>query len=191
MYNIKTLTMSTQNITFISLQGLLILISFTFFSQLSFGSNISINCKHNNDTALDLDTLIQPFRPKKNWGNNTVYKFVEQSPRFPGCEDLDANVRTKEDCSKSKMIEYVYKELKYPTECKSSNLSGTVLVSFVVDTTGYLENITVEKSISPCLDAEAMRVVNAMNYMEKRWISGSHNGEKVRFYYRLPIWFKS
>lgn len=179
--------MSTQNITFISLQGLLILISFTFFSQLSFGSNISINCKHNNDTALDLDTLIQPFRPKKNWGNNTVYKFVEQSPRFPGCEDLDANVRTKEDCSKSKMIEYVYKELKYPTECKSSNLSGTVLVSFVVDTTGYLENITVEKSISPCLDAEAMRVVNAMNYMEKRWISGSHNGEKVRFYYRLPI----
>ena len=187
IFNIKLQTMHNHKMPFISLQGLWIFISLVFFTQLSFGSNIFLNYKYNNYTAFDQDTLIQPFRPKKNWGNNTVYKFVEQSPRFPGCEDLDANVRTKEDCSKSKMIEYVYKELKYPAECKSSNLSGTVLVSFVVDTSGYLENLTVEKSISPCLDAEAMRVVNSMNYLSERWTPGTQNGEKIRFYYRLPI----
>ena len=191
IFNIKTQTMHNHKMLFMSLQGLLILISLAFLTQLSFGSNISLDYKHKNDTAFDQDTLIQPFRPKKNWGNNTVYKFVEQSPRFPGCEVLDANVRTKEECSKSKMIEYVYKELKYPAECKSSGLSGTVLVSFVVDTSGYLENLTVEKSISPCLDAEAMRVVNSMNYLSERWTPGTQNGEKIRFYYRLPIWFKS
>lgn len=182
--------MHNHKMPFISLQGLLILISIAFLTQLSFGSNISLDYKHNKYTALDQDTLIQPFRPEKNWGDNPVYKLVEEMPRFPGCEDLDTIAKAKEGCSKSKMIEYVYKELKYPAECKASGLNGIVVVSCVVDTSGFLENISVEKSISPCHNAEAMRVVNSMNYMEKRWISGRHNGEKVRVIIRVPIRFK-
>ncbi|MBK7008530.1 MAG: TonB family protein [Saprospiraceae bacterium] len=114
---------------------------------------------------------------------------MNKCPDFPA-EDRDITQKEKEECSKKGLLDNVYQELKYPAECKGSGTKGIVMISFIVDTTGYIENIKVEKPLSQCLDKEAMRVVNSMNYMNQRWISGMHKGKKEIVYYTLPIRFK-
>ncbi|MBP9195923.1 MAG: TonB family protein [Saprospiraceae bacterium] len=169
---------------------LLFLIILTSQAHLSFGNNGFNVYYKNKDISPDQDTLIRPFRKKRVYKDDTVYRLVEQMPRFPGCEDRETTQKEKEECSKKALLDYVYQELKYPAECKGSGTKGIVMVSFIVDTTGYIENIKVEKPLSLCLDQEAMRVVNSMNYMDQRWISGMHYGQKAIVYYTLPIRFK-
>lgn len=169
---------------------LLFIFIITSQAHLCFG-NSDFNV-YNKNKYIDLyqDSLIQPFRKKRVYKDDTVYRLVEQMPRFPGCEDRDVTQKEKEECSKKELLDYVYQELKYPAECKGSGTKGIVVVSFIVDTTGYIENIKAEKPLSKCLDQEAMRVVNSMNYMDQKWISGMHYGQKAIVYYTLPIRFK-
>lgn len=169
---------------------LLFVFIFTSQAHPSFGNSDFNVYNKNKYISLDQDSLIQPFRKKRVYKDDTVYKLVEQMPRFPGCEDRDIPQKEKEECSKKGLLDYVYQKLKYPAECKGSGTKGIVMVSFIVDTTGYIENIKVEKPLSQCLDQEAMRVVNSMNYMDQRWVSGMHYGQKAVVYYTLPIRFK-
>ena len=56
----------------------------------------------------------------------------------------------------------------------------------VTDDPKIVERILVEESGRNALDAEAMRVVNAM----PKWTPGTINGEPVKVKYNLPITFR-
>ena len=45
-----------------------------------------------------------------------IFKKVEEMPRFPGCEQAIGDQESKRQCSNQKLIEYIYKNLKYPAE---------------------------------------------------------------------------
>jgi TonB family protein len=66
------------------------------------------------------------------------------------------------------------------------NIQGRVIVRFVVDKNGNVTDSEILKGASPLLDAEAIRVVNAM----PKWTPGKQKGEIVSVYYTLPIVFK-
>lgn len=51
---------------------------------------------------------------------------------------------------------------------------------------GNLSNIKVLSSVSPSLDAEAVRVVSGM----PKWEAGKQRGENVAVEYTLPITFR-
>ena len=59
-------------------------------------------------------------------------------------------------------------------------------VSFIVEKDGSVSNAKVQKSVSEELDAEALRVVNAM----PKWTPGMQKGQAVRVKYNLPVTFK-
>lgn len=62
-----------------------------------------------------------------------------------------------------------------------------MVVGFCIETDGSLTDIRVIKSLTPELDAEAVRVVKLM----PKWIPGrSSLGEPQRFKYNIPITFK-
>ena len=63
---------------------------------------------------------------------------------------------------------------------------GRVVVKFLVEKDGRLSHLKVVRSVSPLLDAEALRVIKAM----PNWTPGRYEGKPVRVKYNVPIQFK-
>lgn len=100
-----------------------------------------------------------------------VFNVVENMPQFPG--------------GATKLFEYLAQNVNYPTEAEKANIQGRVIATFVVEKDGSISNAEVVKSVAPSLDAEALRVINAM----PNWIPGKQNGKEVRVKYTVPISF--
>jgi len=118
-----------------------------------------------------------------------IFKVVEQMPRFPGCEDK-ATEKEKEDCAKGKMLEYIYKNLKYPAIARENGVEGQVVLQFVVDKDGSIADTKIVRDIGAGCGAAAEIVVNGMNNMGKKWTPGKQRGRPVRVLYTLPVKFK-
>ena len=84
------------------------------------------------------------------------------------------------------VVAYLSKTIQYPAEAKKDNQQGRVIVKFVVNEKGGVEQTAIAKSSgNPLLDKEAVRVVNAM----PAWKPGKKEGKPVKVYYYLPIKF--
>ncbi|WP_020534990.1 energy transducer TonB [Lewinella cohaerens] len=117
-----------------------------------------------------------------------IFKIVEDMPRFPGCED----VGTKEEkmaCSQQKLLEFIYDNIKYPAIARDNNVSGTVVVRFVVQDDGSIENAEILRDIGADCGAEALRVVKLMRNLPEKWTPGKQRGRNVPVYFNLPIKF--
>lgn len=119
-----------------------------------------------------------------------VYRLVEQMPRFPGCEDLDLIQSEKKACADKKMLEFIYRNLKYPESAKKKGIEGVVVVKFIVEKDGSLSNIEIKKEIGEGAGDEARRVIHLMNYEDMRWTPGMKEGRPVRVQFTLPMKFK-
>lgn len=84
-----------------------------------------------------------------------------------------------------KLREFLSKTMRYPSMARENETMGTVIIGFVVEADGKLSAIEVKSAVDQYLDAEALRVVNAM----PKWESGEQNGEKVPVYVTVPIKF--
>lgn len=84
------------------------------------------------------------------------------------------------------IAEFLRSNIKYPEECRKKNVTGKVIVKFVVSTDGIIESLGVVKSVHPLLDQEAIRVIAAM----PAWRPGMTDDEPVRVYHTQPINFR-
>ena len=103
---------------------------------------------------------------------DVVYDVVDSAPTFP-------------DGMKA-CFQFIAKSIKYPAQAIENKEEGQVVVQFVVSKNGKLLNPIVVKSVSPLLDAEAIRVVNSM----PDWIPGKHKAENVNSRFTLPVRFR-
>ena len=101
-----------------------------------------------------------------------VFDTVEQMPEYPG--------------GMQAMIEFLQTNMKYPDDAAKQKVEGRVMVQFVVETDGSVSDVHVAKQVFPSLDAEAIRVVQAM----PKWMPGKEKGKVVRVKYNLPIVFR-
>lgn len=85
----------------------------------------------------------------------------------------------------SALQKYIFENIVYPNEAIELGEQGKVYLSFVVEKDGSITNVTVEKSVSESLDAEAVRLLEAM----PKWKPGEANGMKVRTKCMMPIVF--
>ena len=83
------------------------------------------------------------------------------------------------------MIEFLRKNVIYPADAEENGKTGRVIVSFIIDVDGSVTNAKVVKSVYPSIDAEALRVVNAM----PKWTPGKLASKPVRVKYNIPITF--
>ena len=104
--------------------------------------------------------------------NQKVYEEVEQMPEYPG--------------GMLAMMEFLQTNMKYPKDAEKQKVEGRVMVMFVVETDGSVSDVKVAKQVFPSLDAEAIRVVEAM----PKWTPGRDKGKVVRVKYNLPIVFR-
>lgn len=130
-----------------------------------------------------------PPPPPKEEEAEEIFKVVEDMPRFPGCEDIE-NKKERRACANRKMLTFIYEHINYPGLARDNNIEGTVVISFVVDKDGRINDAEVVRDIGGGCGAEALRVVNMMNDMPERWIPGMQRGRPVKVLFNLPVKFK-
>lgn len=102
---------------------------------------------------------------------NAVFENAEILPSFEGGMD--------------DLVKYLSKKLRYPAPAQSAGVEGIVVVSFVVDRNGEINDVKVLKGLGFGTDEEAVRVVKSM----PNWNPGRQNGQPVAVRYTLPIKF--
>lgn len=113
----------------------------------------------------------------------------DTTPLFPGCDDFEA-YEDRKACANNKLLQYIYKRLRYPAEARQKSVEGTAVVSFFVETDGSLTEFELLQDPGAGCGAAAMAVVESMKTMEKKWEPATLNGKAVRLKYTLPIKFK-
>lgn len=101
-----------------------------------------------------------------------VFTAVETMPKFPG--------------GTAGLMRYLARSIKYPVIAQKNKEQGRVIIQMIVGKDGDISNIKVLRSISPSLDAEAIRVVSSM----PKWEPGLQRGQAVAVEYTLPITFR-
>ena len=81
---------------------------------------------------------------------------------------------------------WVQSKVKYPQLAQENNISGRVLLMFVVEKDGSLTNIQVLQTPDSSLSDEAIRVLKT----SPKWTPGKQRNQSVRVKYTLPIDFR-
>lgn len=131
-----------------------------------------------------------PEPPRIEDSEPPIVMFAEDNPRFPGCENLSISKKEKEKCAERKMLEFIYDHLRYPDIAKDNNIEGRVILQFIVNQYGVVENIEVVRGIGFGCDEAAKRVVNKMNELPTNWTPGRQMGRTVKVKFTLPITFQ-
>jgi protein TonB len=118
-----------------------------------------------------------------------VFKVVEQMPRFPGCESLGTK-EEKKQCADGKLLQYIYKNLRYPSIAIENGVEGTAVIKFVVDKDGSVTNVELVRDPGAGTGAAAQKVVVKMNDLPQKWTPGKQRGRAVSVWYTLPVKFK-
>ena len=97
---------------------------------------------------------------------------MEEQPEFPG--------------GTKALLNYLSKNIKYPTIAQENGIQGRVVLSFIVRKDGSVSDIEIVRGVDPVLDQEAVRVVEAM----PKWKPGKQKGVVVNVKYVLPVMFR-
>lgn len=81
---------------------------------------------------------------------------------------------------------YLNQYLRYPERAINNEAQGRVVVQFVVDTEGNVEQIDLYQSVEYTLDDEAQRLI----LKSPRWTPAMQDGKKVKSYKRQPVIFR-
>ncbi|GET30902.1 TonB family protein [Prolixibacter sp. SD074] len=89
---------------------------------------------------------------------NKIYNKVDRMPHFPKGETA--------------LRLYIKQNINYPKEALQKGIVGEVVVGFVVDENGKVIDPEIEKSPSPLLSQEAIRMVNQMPLWQPGFLAG-------------------
>lgn len=81
---------------------------------------------------------------------------------------------------------YLSENLKYPTQARRMGIEGTVIVVFVINTDGSIQDVEVMRGIGGGCDEEVIRIVKG----SPKWTPGMQRGKPVNTRMRLSIRFK-
>lgn len=131
------------------------------------------------DFNLDINTTEEAIIPEVEI---TSAPIIEEIDKINDFVDVQATFEGGMDA----WYAYLNKNLKYPSQAKRMNIQGMVIVRFVVNTDGSIQDIELVRTIGGGCDEVAKEVIqNSPN-----WIPGKINGRAVRSRMTMPIRFK-
>ena len=130
--------------------------------QVMEGTKVEVKAETGEDTA----------QIKNAESTDKAYEVVEQMPTFKGGD--------------AALMKYLSENIKYPETAEKAGEQGRVVVNFIVEKDGAVSNVKVVRSVTPTLDAEAVRVIKAM----PKWVPGKQDGKFVRVKYNVPVSFR-
>jgi TonB family protein len=84
------------------------------------------------------------------------------------------------------LYDYFGRELTYPREALKDSVQGVVSIAFTINTEGKPEKISIDQSLGPLFDKEAIRVIANM----PPWKPATYNQKPVRSKLSLPLTFQ-
>lgn len=124
--------------------------------------------------SLSLFTLLFTMASCSNYKmseSDAIIEIPDEESQYPG--------------GVKKMKTYLARNIQYPEVAMQNGDQGKVFVEFVVEKDGSLSNVKVLRGVSKEIDAEAIRVIEAM----PKWTPAVHKKKYVRSRARLPINF--
>lgn len=115
--------------------------------------------------------LINGKRIRLN-GQEVTYEKIRVSPTFEGGD--------------SSLYKFLAQMIRYPSEASRARVQGRVVISFIVNPDGTIQDLKVEKSVSPDLDREALRV---LGFTSGKWVPGTERGVPTAMRYTIPVNF--
>lgn len=110
-----------------------------------------------------------PLPPEKD----KIYDTCDIMPEFPGGQNA--------------LLQFLAKNIKYPTEAQQQGKQGKVVVTFVIEKDGSITNAKVTQALYPSLDEESLRIVKSM----PKWTPGKmKDGKVVRVQYTVPLTYR-
>ena len=82
-------------------------------------------------------------------------------------------------------MRYLQKNMKYPDKAVDKNIQGTVIVQFIVDSTGVVHDISAISGPDE-LREESISLIQKTDI----WVPALYNGKKVNSWKRQPFNFK-
>ncbi|MES2733529.1 MAG: energy transducer TonB [Bacteroidota bacterium] len=82
--------------------------------------------------------------------------------------------------------QHLKKHLRYPKQARKARMTGTVYVSFLVDSTGALKDFVIDQGIGGGCDEEAIRVLK----ISTPWIPGHKDGLPIDTRCVVPVAFE-
>ncbi len=117
-----------------------------------------------------------------------IFKVVEEMPRFPGCEDIE-NSQYREKCAQQRLLEFVFKNIRYPKSARVAGIEGVVVARMVIEPTGEVGAYSIARSVDQILDEEVLRIAKLMQE-QITWVPGRQRGKKVAVEINLPVAFR-
>jgi protein TonB len=124
------------------------------------------------ETEKDEDDEIDIEFQDEKVDEEEIWIVVQENPEFPG--------------GTKALFEYMNKNTRYPAQATEMDLEGMVIVQFVVNKKGEINDIKILKSLGGGCDEEAIRVVKSM----PKWKPGKQQGRRVNVSYNLPFRFQ-
>jgi protein TonB len=124
------------------------------------------------DDRAHIEVWVAPVIEEEELGDE-VFEFhvIEDKPGFPGGD--------------AALLEWLGKNIGYPTIARESGIHGTVYLQFVVDRDGSITDIRIVRDIGGGCAEAAVQGVRRM----PKWTPGKQRGNPVRVQYTLPVRF--
>ena len=120
--------------------------------------------------AEDVEIVQQVAVEEENLEDDQPFVKVEQMPSFMGGDLMTFR-------------NWVQSKVRFPQIAQENNISGRVLLMFVIERDGSLTNIQVLQTADSSLSDEAIRVLKT----SPKWTPGKQRNQSVRVKYTLPI----
>jgi TonB family protein len=104
---------------------------------------------------------------------NDVFSYVDKYPEYEGGD--------------YELLNFVAQNTRYPEKAKDNNITGRVILSFVVMKDGSIQGIRFVQRVNFLLDVEALRVVNSIP--PNKWKPAEIGNKKVNMPVMIPINF--
>ena len=128
---------------------------------------LNIDAELKIDEEMELPPPPTPKEEKETEEEEDFFVVVEQMPELIGG------------------IQSLQQKIEYPDRAKKAGIQGKVIIQFIVNEEGEVEDPRVIRGIGGGCDEEALRVVKQAHFKP-----GKQRGRPVRVQYSLPIYFK-
>ena len=107
-----------------------------------------------------------------------VFKVVGNMAQMVGCVDSD--------CSNEKIMNFVYRHLKYPALAKENSIQGMVVIQIIIGKDGWIQSAKIVRDIGGGCGKEALKIVQKL----PQFTPATHRGKPVKVKMNIPVKFK-
>lgn len=155
---------------------------------------LKFHCPAENMTEPIIQAFVPIFDESKN-PMAVLHDYLDKNlgGTYPGWNDIDNKSSIPYILTHASfpggikaLFNWLGNNVSYPEKSYKENKEGRVIVKFKIEKDGRITESEVVNSVDPLLDAEALRVVNAMPH----WNPACLYGNPVADYFNLPVTFR-